>query len=145
MLDLAREVLRVLEEEARSVVESGWAELRVEEGELGPTLHLEPMKLQAAPLEVYFDSDELIVCTVGRNGMVVEFFSEDPEEIKRRMRTLVLAVLAGSYSERTSGGSTEMLAEWPGPDGTEEAKRAGIENPLVPPPRGWRTVSYEPY
>jgi hypothetical protein len=144
MLELAREVLGILEEEARSVVDSGWAEVRLEEGDLGETLHLEPMKLEAAPIELYFDSDELIVCTVGRNGMIVEFFSEDPDEIKRRVRTLVTAVMAGTYSERTASGTTEMLAEWPGPDGTEEARRAGIENPLAPP-RGWRTVSYEPY
>jgi hypothetical protein len=144
MLELARQVLGILEEEAQSVVDSGWAELRVEEGELGPTLHLEPMKLQAAPIELYFDSDELIVCTVGRSGMTVEFFSEDPEEIKRRVRTLVVAILAGTYSERTASGTTEMLAEWPGPEGTEKAKRAGIANPMAPP-RDWRTIDYEPY
>lgn len=144
MLDLAREILKILEEEARSTVSAGWAEVRVEEGDLGPTLHLEPMKLQAAPLEIYFDSEELVVCTVGRHGMVIEFLSEDPEEIERRVRTLVAAVVAGGYSERMRGRSGEAVAEWPGPDGPEEAKRSGLENPMAPP-RGWHTISYEPY
>lgn len=144
MLELAREVLKILEEESRSVVDSGWAELRVEENELGPTLHLEPMKLEAAPLEIYFDSSELVVCTAGRHGMVIEFLSEDPEEIKRRVRTLVAAVVAGSYGERMRGRSGDAVAEWPGPDGPEEAKRSGLENPMAPP-RGWQTISYEPY
>jgi hypothetical protein len=144
MLDLAREILKILEEESRSVVDSGWAELRVEENELGPTLHLEPMKLEAAPLEIYFDSEELVICTVGRYGMTVEFLSEDPEEIGRRVRTLVAAVVAGSYCERMRGRSGDAVAEWPGPDGTEEAKRSGLENPMAPP-RGWHTITYEPY
>lgn len=144
MLELAREILKILEEEARSTVAAGWAEVRVEEGDLGPTLHLEPMKLAAAPLEMYFDSEELVVCTVGRNGMVIEFLSEDAEVIKRRVRTLVVALLAGDYCERMRGRSGEAVAEWPGPDGPEEAKRSGLGNPLAPP-RGWHTISYEPY
>lgn len=144
MLDLARQILKILEEEALTTVASGWAEVRVEEGDLGPTLHLEPMKLEAAPMEIYFDSEELVICTVGRHGMVIEFLSEDPEEIKLRVRTLVAAVVAGSYCERTRGRSGDAVAEWPGPDGTEKAKRNGLENPMGPPP-DWITVSYEPY
>lgn len=144
MLQLAREVQEILEEEARSALESGWAELRLEEGDAGPSLHLEPIKLEAAPVEMYFDSSELIVCSPGRNGIVVEFFAEDQGDIRDRARALVAAAVAGRYVERVSEGGGEMTAEWPGPDGPEQARLSAIGSPQNRP-QGWRTVSYEPY
>src|SRR4051795_10926621 len=105
---LAIEIKEILEEEAREALAAGWAEVREEEAEIGLTLYLEPMKLAAAPLEVYFDSDQLVVCSPGRKDMVCEFFSEDPEEIKRQVRALAQAVVSGSYCERIKEGTTEM-------------------------------------
>lgn len=144
MTSLATEIREILEAESGEALSAGWAEVREDEAEIGLTLHLEPMKLAAAPLEVYFDSDLLLVCSPGRNDMVCEFFSEDPEEIKRQVRALTLAVVAGTYSERVQEGTTEIVAEWPGPDGRERATRSL----LAIQPRGhhrWRSVSYEPY
>jgi hypothetical protein len=142
--ELSTEIQGILEEEARKALAAGWAEVRVEEAEIGLTLYLEPIKLTAAPLEVYFDSDQLLVCSPGRNDMICEFFSEDCEEIKPQVRALAQAVVSGSYCERLREGTTEMVAEWPGPDGTQRATRSllsiktrGVER--------WRTVSYEPY
>lgn len=144
MTTLAAEIKEILEAEAREALAAGWAEVREEEATVGLTLHLEPMKISAAPLEVYFDSDQLLVCSPGRKDMVCEFFSEDPEEIKRQVRALTLAVVTGGYAERVQEGTTEIVAEWPGPDGTEQATRSLL------PIRGrgdetWRDVSYEPY
>jgi hypothetical protein len=141
---LAAEIREILEAEAREALAAGWAEVREEEAEIGLTLYLEPMKLAAAPLEVYFDSDELLICSPGRKDMVCEFFSEDTEEIKRQVRALTAAVVAGGYSERIQEGTTEIVAEWPGPDGRQEATRS-----LLALRRrgddGWREVSYEAY
>lgn len=142
MLQLAREVLELFEEETRQALEAGWAELRLEEDEIGPTIYLEPMKLDAAPLEVYFDSSELVICSPGRNGMVVEFFSDDPREIKEQVRALAAAAVAGRYAERLSEGGAVTMAQWPGPEGPRRATRSGIG---WPQPKGWRTVTYEPY
>jgi len=141
---LAVEIKEILEVEAREALDAGWAEVREEEAEIGLTLFLEPMKLAAAPLEVYFDSDQLLVCSPGRKDMICEFFSEDPEEIKRQVRALACAVVAGSYAERVQDGTTEIVAEWPGPDGTQQATRSL----LAIRARGdasWREVRYEPY
>jgi hypothetical protein len=142
--ELTVEVKEILETEARKALATGWAEVRVDEAEIGLTLHLEPMKLQAAPLEVYFDSDQLLVCSPGRNDMVCEFFSEDVEEIKRQVRALTLAVVSGSYVERLQEGTTEIVAEWPGPAGTQQATRSLLAM-RRPDDDGWRTVAYEPY
>lgn len=144
MTSLAAEIKEILEATAREVLAAGWAEVREEEVEIGLTLFLEPMKITAAPLEIYFDSDQLLVCSPGRNDMVCEFFSEDPEEIKRQVRALTEAVVAGSYAERVQEGTTEIVAEWPGPDGPQRATRSL----LAIRARGkesWREVSYEPY
>jgi hypothetical protein len=141
---LADEIKEILESAAQEALAAGWAEVREEQAEIGLTLFLEPMKIAAAPLEIYFDSDQLLVCSPGRKDMVCEFFSEDPEEIKRQVRALTLAVVAGSYSERVQEATTEIVAEWPGPDGTEQATRSL----LAIRARGeeiWRDVSYEPY
>ena len=141
---LAIEIKEILEGEAREALAAGWAEVREEEAEIGLTLFLEPMKFEAAPLEVYFDSDQLLVCAPGRNDMVCEFFSEDPEEIKRQVRALTAAVVSGSYGERVQDGTTEIVAKWPGPDGQQEATRSllAIKRPGND---GWRDVTYEPY
>lgn len=144
MLPLAREVQEILEEEARVALDSGWAELRLEEGDAGPSLHLEPIKLESAPLELYFDSSELIVCSPGRNGIVVEFFTEDPGEISERAQALIAAVVAGSYAERVSDDSGEIVAEWPGPEGQEHARRSALGTAMGRP-KSWRSVSYQPY
>ena len=144
MTSLAVEIKEILEVEAREALTAGWAEVREEEATIGLTLYLEPMKIAAAPLEVYFDSDELLVCSPGRNDMVCEFFSEDPEEIKRQVRALTAAVVAGSYAERVQEGTTEIVAEWPGPDGTEQATRSLLAIRARGEAR-WREVSYEPY
>lgn len=144
MLQLAREVQEILEEKARSAIDAGWAELRIEEGDLGPSLHLEPIKLEAAPLEIYFDSEELVMCSPGRHGVVAEFFAEDPGEITERVRALVTAVVSGRYTERISDGGGEIVAEWPGPDGMEQAKRSAIGG-KPEQPKSWRAVNYEPY
>lgn len=141
---LAVEIREILEAEAREALDAGWAEVREEEGAIGLTLFLEPMKLAAAPLEVYFDSDQLLVCSPGRKDMICEFFSEDPEEIKLQVRALTCAVVAGTYAERVQDGTTETVAEWPGPDGTQQATRSL----LAIKARGdasWREVNYEPY
>jgi hypothetical protein len=142
--ELAVEIKEILETEAREPIAAGWAEVREEDAEIGLTLHLEPIKLAAAPLEVYFDSDLLLVCSPGRKDMVCEFFSEDPEEIKRQVRALTLAVVSGSYAERVQRGTTEIVAEWPGPDGREQATRSLL---AIKARSGasWRKVSYEPY
>lgn len=144
MSELAAEIKEILEAEARDALAAGWAEVREEEAEIGLTLYLEPMKLAAAPLEVYFDSDQLLVCSPGRKDMVCEFFSEDPEEIKRQVRALAAAVVSGSYGERVQEGTTEIVAEWPGPDGTQQATRSLLAIKM----RGdhaWHAVDYEPY
>jgi hypothetical protein len=142
--ELTTEIKEILAAEAREAIAAGWAEVREEEAEIGFTLFLEPMKLTAAPLEVYFDSDQLLVCSPGRNDMVCEFFSEDPEEIKRQVRALTLAVVTGTYAERVQDGTTEIVAEWPGPDGTEQATRSLLAL-RRPGEESWRTVAYEPY
>lgn len=144
MSELATEIREILEAEAREALAAGWAEMREEEAEIGLTLYLEPIKLSAAPLEVYFDSDQLLVCSPGRKDMVCEFFSEDPEEIKRQVRALTLAVVTGSYAERVQEGTTEIVAEWPGPDGTEQATRSLLAMRSRGEER-WRAISYEPY
>src|SRR4051812_45252389 len=102
------------------------------------------MKLAAAPLEVYFDSDQLLVCSPGRSDMVCEFFSEDLEEIKRQVRALTLAVVTGTYAEQVQDGTTEIVAEGPGPDGTERATRSLLALKR-PGEESWRTVTYKPY
>jgi hypothetical protein len=144
MSELVGEIQSLLEEEARETIAAGWAEVRIGEGAVGATLHLEPMKLAAAPLEVYFDSDQLVICYPGRNSMVVEFFSEDPGEIKPQVRALTAAIVAGEYSERKKEGTTEVEAEWPGPDGPQREARKVID---VPGTAGnhWSAVEYEPY
>ncbi|HEU4599599.1 MAG TPA: hypothetical protein VFS26_07625 [Solirubrobacterales bacterium] len=144
MLELAREVVRLLEEEARQPLGAGWAELRIEEDELGPTVFLEPMKIEAAPLEIYFDSEELAVCSPGRHGMVVEFFSDDQGEIKDLLRALAAAAVAGGYTERVSEGGAVTMAQWPGPDGPQRATRSGLGRPQ-PAGEAWREVTYDPY
>ena len=144
MTSLAVEIKEILEAEAREALTAGWAEVREEKAEIGLTLHLEPIKLAAAPLEVYFDSDLLLVCSPGRKDMVCEFFSEDTEEIKRQVQALTAAVVSGGYSERVQEGTTEIVAEWPGPEGTERATRTLLA--LKRPGReSWRAVAYEPY
>lgn len=144
MTKLGAEIREILEAEAREALGAGWAEVRSDEAEIGLTLYLEPMKLSAAPLEVYFDSDQLLVCSPGRNDMVCEFFSEDTEEIKRQVRALALAVVNGSYAERVQDGTTEIVAEWPGPDGTQEATRSLLAM-RSSGDDGWRAVAYEAY
>ncbi|HEX6456676.1 MAG TPA: hypothetical protein VF009_09185 [Solirubrobacterales bacterium] len=144
MSDLVDEIQDLLEAEARGPLGAGWAEVRLSEGAAGMTLHLEPMKLGAAPLEIYFDSDELVVCYPGRNSMVVEFFSEDPEEIKPQVQALTAAVVAGSYSERKKEGATDLEAEWPGIEGTQRAARTVIAVPGTKD-NPWREISYEAY
>jgi hypothetical protein len=144
MTSLAVEITEILEAEAREALAAGWAEVREEEAEIGLTLFLEPMKLAAAPLEVYFDSDQLLVCSPGRNDMVCELFSEDPEEIKRQVRALTRAVVDGSYAERVQEGTTEIVAEWPGPDGRQQATRS-LLTMRRPNDDGWRRVDYEAY
>lgn len=141
---LADEIKEILEAEARDALAAGWAEIREEDAEIGVTLYLEPMKIEAAPLEVYFDSDQLLVCSPGRKDMVCEFFSEDPEEIKRQVQALTNAVVNGSYSERVQEGTTEIVAEWPGPDGRQEATRSLLAMKL-PGDNSWRDVEYEAY
>lgn len=144
MSDLVREIQDLLEAEARNSLASGWAEVRLSEAAIGPTLHLEPMKLGAAPLEIYFDSDQLIVCYPGRNSMVVEFFSEDPEEIKPQVRALAAAVVAGRYCERKREGTTELEARWPGVGGMQRATQSVIKVPGSES-RPWREIAYEAY
>jgi hypothetical protein len=95
MLPIAHEIHDLVEVEARRALDSGWAELRLEEGEVGQSLHLEPIKLASAPLEVYFDSEELVVCSPGRRGMGCEFFSPDVEEIKGKVRSLAAGLVGG--------------------------------------------------
>jgi len=144
MSDLVGEIQALLEEEARDQVHAGWAEVRVAENVVGPTLHLEPMKLEAAPLEVYLDSDQLVICYPGRHSMVVEFFSEDPEEIKPQVRALATAVVAGTYAERLKEGTTDVEAEWPGSEGTQRATRTVLAMPGKEN-NPWQDVNYEPY
>ncbi|HSC22008.1 MAG TPA: hypothetical protein VLC07_09790 [Solirubrobacterales bacterium] len=144
MTSLADEIREILAAEAAEALAAGWAEVREEEREIGLTLYLEPMKLAAAPLEVYFDSDQLLVCSPGRNDMVCEFFSEDREEIKRQVRALTQAVVKGRYAERLQEGTTEIVAEWPGPDGREQAKRSLLAM-RSSGRESWRAVAYEPY
>jgi hypothetical protein len=144
MSELTRQIQALLEEHAGDALDSGWAEVTASENIAGLTLRLESMKPGTAPLEVHFDSDLLLVCSPGRHNMVVEFFSEDPEEIKRGVRALAAAVVAGTYRERLQEGTTDVEAEWPGAEGRQRATRRliamqGTEgNP-------WREVRYEPY
>jgi len=144
MTSLADEIKEILAAEAAEALAAGWAEVREEQAEIGLTLFLEPMKLATAPLEVYFDSDQLLVCSPGRHDMVCEFFSEEPEEIKRQVRALTRAVVEGSYSERLQEGTTEIVAEWPGPDGREQATRSLLAM-RSSGRESWRAVAYEPY
>lgn len=144
MLELVREIQEMMEAEAQQALDSGWAEVRSEEGEIGPSLHLEPVKLASAPLDVFFDSVELVICSPGRKDMSCEFFSQDRAEIRERVRALAAAVVAGDYVERLRTGTSELVAEWPGPRGKEEAVREA----LISSGAGggdWATVAYEPY
>src|ERR1044072_1556053 len=144
MTSLAVEIKEILEAEAREALAAGWAEVREEEAEIGLTLHLEPMKISSAPLEVYFDSDQLLVCSPGRKDMVCEFFSEDPEEIKRQGKALTAAGVGGSYAERLQEATTEIVGEWPGPEGRQKATRSLLA--MRPPGNdGWRAIDYEAY
>lgn len=145
MLELAREIQEMLEAEAKDALASGWAELRIEEGDIGLSLHLEPAKLASAPLEVYFDSTELVVCSPGRHGMSCEFFSQDPREIKRRVQALAAAVVAGTYAEQSRVGTIELLAEWPGPEGRETAKRDALVAFGSSAGGELQPIAYEPY
>jgi hypothetical protein len=145
MPDLELEIQGVLEEEARDALAAGWAEVRVIESEIGLTLHLEPMKLKAAPLEIRFDSDELLICSPGRNHMVCEFFSEEPEELKVQVRALAAAVVSGRYFERKRKGSPNIEAEWPGPEGEMHKAEQVVLTLSVPGEGDWRTIGYEPY
>jgi hypothetical protein len=144
MLELAREIQEMIQGEAQEAISSGWADLTIDEGEIGPSVHLEPVKLASAPLEIYFDSNELVICSPGRKGMSCEFFSDDEEKIKAQVRALAAAVVAGSYVERLRDGTSELLAEWPGPEGKEEA----IREALISSGAGGgelSTIAYEPY
>jgi hypothetical protein len=142
MLPLAREIHDLIAVEARAALDSGWAELQLDDGDVGPTIHLEPIKMEAAALGVYFDSEELVICTPGRKGLSCEFFSQDRDEIKERVRALAAAVIAGKYVERARKNTTELVGEWPGPEGMEQAKRA----PLLASGTGrWQATTYEPY
>jgi hypothetical protein len=144
MLALVREIYELIEAEAREALDSGWAELRMEESEVGPSLHLEPIKLSAAPLEVFFDSEELALCSPGRKGMSVEFFAEDPGEIRDKVLALAAAVVGGHYVERYRTETSALEALWPGPSGEEK----GTREALIPSslgPEGWRTLAYEAY
>ncbi|HET7416211.1 MAG TPA: hypothetical protein VFJ61_01090 [Solirubrobacterales bacterium] len=144
MLNLEREIKEILEAQARDAVAAGWAEVRVVETGIGLTFHLEPIKPNAAPLEIYLDSEELVVCAPGRHDMVCEFFAEDPLEIKRQVEALAAAVVAGSYAERMKDGSMEVAAEWPGPDGPQEASR-NVLSMVGAEGKPWRAINYEPY
>jgi hypothetical protein len=144
MSELAWEIRELLEEEARQALMGGWAELQEDEDVTGLTLHLEPVKIDSAPLQVHFDSDQLVMCYPGRHNMFVDFFTEDPEEMKRQVGALAAAVVGGSYQERLRAGTTEVEAEWPGPEGTQRASRRVVK---VPGAEGvaWREVEYEEY
>jgi hypothetical protein len=144
MLELVREIQGLLEEEVRDAVASGWAEMRVEESDVGLSLHLEPVKLSSAPLEIYFDSAELVICSPGRKGISVEIFSEEPGEVKGRVQALAAAVVRGHYVERLREGTSEIVAEWPGPEGKEKVTREALSFAGAGGGR-WRTIAYEPY
>ncbi|MGN6587026.1 MAG: hypothetical protein ACTHKT_06065 [Solirubrobacterales bacterium] len=145
MGDLEMEIQEILKEEARDALAAGWAEVRAEETEIGPTLHLEPMKLEAAPLEIHFDSDELLVCAPGRNDMICEFFSEEPEEIKLQVRALAAALVSGRYFERKRDGSPNIEAEWPGPDGKLQKAEQVILAVSLRKEGDVHTIAYEAY
>jgi hypothetical protein len=145
MPELELEIQEILEEEARDALAAGWAEVRAVESAIGLTLHLEPVKLQAAPLEIHFDSDELLVCSPGRNEMLCEFFSTEPEELKVQVRALAAALVSGSYSERKRRGSPNIEAEWPGPDGRMHKAEQVVLAITLPKQGEWRAISYEPY
>ena len=144
MPELSDEIQEILEVEADRALTAGWAEVRVDEGDIGLTIYLEPMKLAAAPLEVYFDSDELLVCSPGRSNMVCEFYSENPEEIKVQVRALAAAVVSGNYTEKVTEGSIQIKGDWPGPTGMQRATR-DVLNISTSKPQRWRSVTYEPY
>ena len=126
MLELVGEIQELMEVEARQALDSGWAEVRLEEGEIGPSLHLEPVKLASAPLDVYFDSEELVVCSPGRKDMSCEFFSQDTGEIKERVRVLVAAVVAGNYVERMRTGTSGSSSRTPVPGRRPSGSRRKI-------------------
>lgn len=144
MTSLAAEIREILEAEAQEALAAGWAEVREEEAAIGLTLYLEPMKFAAAPLEVYFDSDELLVCSPGRKDMICEFFSEDEEEIKRQVQALTAAVVSGGYAERVQEGTTEIIAEWLGPEGRQQATRSLLAL-RKPGNERWQAIEYEAY
>jgi len=139
------EIQEIIEEEAKAALAAGWAEVRIVESEIGLTIHLEPMKLDAAPLEIHFDSDELLVCSPGRQDMICEFFSEEPQELKEPVRALAAAVVSGKYFERKRKGSPNMEAEWPGPDGEMEQAERQVLALSVPGEGDWYKITYEPY
>lgn len=144
MLDqLVREIQAVLEEAARESLAAGWAELR-SEFDVEPALFLEPMKMEAAPLQIHFDSEDMLLCTPGRSGMICEFFTEEGDDLHACVRGLSTAVVAGTYSERLKEGSVAIEAKWPEPD----KEVVMLHNVLEVPgskDKGWRSVSYEPF
>jgi hypothetical protein len=140
---LVREVRAVIHEEARESLATGWAELRRDD-EVEPTLLLQPIKLSAAPLEVHFDSEELLLCTPGRHGMILEFFADDCDDMPAAVRALAAAVICGEYSERLKAGGVEVEAEWKGHEGPECRLHTVMKTPN-PEKNDWRSVSYESY
>ncbi|HMI81997.1 MAG TPA: hypothetical protein VK480_09450 [Solirubrobacterales bacterium] len=144
MLDqLVREIRAILQEAARESLSAGWAELR-SEFDVEPALFLEPMRLEAAPLVVHFDSEDMLLCSPGRSGMMCEFFTEEGDDLHASVRGLATAVVAGNYSERVRLGSVAIEAKWL----AEEREVTMLHNVLEVPgstDKGWRSVSYEPF
>jgi hypothetical protein len=53
-------------------------------------------------------------------------------------------VVSGSYSERLKQGTTDVEAEWPGPEGVQRATRSVITVPGTQD-NPWRSVGYDAY
>lgn len=143
---LVNTVQDVVEHEARTALKQSRATQRlVREGD-DPTILLEPQDPMAAPLEISFDTEYLVNCFPGRNGMICEVFSKSRDEICTQVRDLVRAVIGGRYFERVKDGAqrTKIVAEWPGSDGPEVSSLNVLRTPR-PGAANWTTVTYRPY
>jgi hypothetical protein len=144
LLDFCLEIREVIRDEAATELAAGRAVETADEED--PALFLEPQNPLAAPLSIYFNSNQLITYSPGRNGMSIEMFSKNEIEIKDNVRSMVRVVLRGKYAEhiKEDASKAKIAAEW---EENGERQRAGLNIFRFPRPgsQGWRTVTYEPY
>lgn len=134
-------------EEVQDLLKAGRvSEIRSTDDSGSPLITLEPMEQSAAPLEISVDTNQLVTCFPGREGMSCEFFARDPLVIEAAVRALVRAVIAGHYCEWANSheAKTQIYAQWCDGETVESAGLNVLRKPKADSPK-WRSVSYNPY